>query len=104
MKAFWSVILAVSVVAGTPFAQGSKKDDLFPTGQGSSWEFTGTAGPTPIKMTALITSTKSDPGKKTVTMQWTMNDKVSQIEEYVVTSAQVARAKSGQSGANELSP
>lgn len=77
---------------------------MFPVGQGSTWEFAGKAGTLPLQMTATITSSTVTGNKRLVRFHWTANGKDAQEEEYIVTSTQISRARSGASGGNTIDP
>src|SRR5438270_3005811 len=91
------VCLCASAVASPP------STTLFPTGKGSEWTYKGTAGPNPLNMTATITtSTPGGGGTTNVVMDWVMGGTSQQVETYVVSASQVARAKSGKGGSNTI--
>src|ERR1051325_2935295 len=91
-------LMGVSSIA---FAQGS---DLFPTNKGAHWDYKGSVGPTALEMSALITSSKKEGAATVITVQWTQNGNVVQVETYNVTATGVTRSKAGKDGTITSTP
>lgn len=98
--------------AGTPLlsaAEGAApvrqaKENLFPTGVGSTWSLTGKAGTQPLDMTATIASVKAQGANKTVQMNWAMNGKQQMQETYLVSPTSVSRVRTSMSGSSDVVP
>jgi hypothetical protein len=91
-------------LASAPIHAQTGKQNLFPIGEGSSWEFSGTAGKQPITMSAKVTSSKAGKDGHIVGMHWLMGANPVQDEEYIVTATSVSRAKSGKDASSTVTP
>ncbi len=96
--------VVIALALGPRGTAQSGSDTLFPTGQGSKWVYSGTAGKSPIETTAEITSSKTVCGVTTVVVRWDMAGKETQTETYLVSATGVRRARSGRAGANKIDP
>ena len=96
-----ALLLAASMTGTTA---GPASDNLFPAAKDTVWTYAGTAGSTPLNLTAKVTSSTTSAGKTTVVVQWLSNNQPMQDETYIVSATEVSRAKSGAYGNNVLTP
>lgn len=101
------LVIAALAAAGLLVAaagRGVAAENLFPITVGSSWTFSGSPGGRPLTMIATVKSASKANGKITAVILWTVNGAPAQEETYIVSASEVARSKSGQGGANTITP
>ncbi len=97
-------VVSLCIVGPVLISAQTGKQSLFPVGEGSSWEFAGTAGGQAITMSAAITASKAGKDGRLVTVHWLTGGNPVQDEVYLVTAASVSRTKSGKDASNSIAP
>jgi hypothetical protein len=91
-----SLVAAASVLA--------QSGSVFPSSPGSTWEYAGTAGGRPIKMSASVVSSKTSGGSTTFVVKWMMDGRQASQETYILSASQLVRAAAGNDGKTDLNP